>query len=838
MALKTLWLAGCLSSGILQQDGPWHFHFLSAFIGALLAFMLSAFAYAYRADLGAAWAQIRAYAEQFVHYLRASVEENYREQIITYARKTHTALPGISPAETFVEPAITAHIHRASTLEELEVAPAASITLPLHRAMGEHQQLIATGPPGSGRTTLLTYLAFVNAHIERKTKEGIPSPDLYLNRLPFCLQLSTMDWKATDEGPITEANTDQASDESQPSESPQEPIDSVDRLLRAALTTVSGNMSWSKTIRPYLAAQKAMILVDGWDELLPVQQRLAVEWLSDLTHALPGNLWIVSTGTRGYAPLTEIGFVPVRPQPWNRAQLVDLIQQWIDAIRPEQPPSPSAINRLVAELERRTNSGMTSLEIALVAYLFLAYGEFPEERVTLFDQAFELLIWDDDNPWLLAACRGALGTLGQQALQSGEVTIRREAIIEAVNPLLPPSEDSTSHAARTVIRALTGKDSILRSVGGGQFKFTHPLWRSYFAARQLVTEDPIALISHINDPLWTEVLGFYAEIGDIEPLVATLISDPDDLIHTQWRTLMRWVSGTPEDTPWRNGAMRKIVHGFLQPSIPLAARRALARNLAQANISGVKYLFTQAMKNDDRELRIAGAEGLAMLADETDLVPLQNAILTEDPGIIEAVVEGLATVKLDAITRWLERLFLEVDEAHLSIVAKAIARCGDEGVAFLHDALESEDAMLRRSAVLGLAEAEARDELERVARDDQDWLVRSAAIVSLSAIEERETICGVPTPSEIDRLPWLISWAAQRGESVGSKDAARPVLWRALQEGEPLIRLAAAQVLAQDGQPSDTEALRTALNDPEQAVASTALEALVEIGNRYDLRIN
>ena len=58
------------------------------------------------------------------------------------------------------------------------------------------------------------------------------------------------------------------------------------------------------------------------------------------------------------------------------------------------------------------------------------------------------------------------------------------------------------------------------------------------------------------------------------------------------------------------------------------------------------------------------------------------------------------------------------------------------------------------------------------------------------------------------------------------------------QEGEPLIRLAAARVLAQDGRPSDTEALRVALNDPDLPVASTALEALVEIGNRYDLRIN
>ena len=838
MALQTLWSAGYLSTNILQQNNPWHFDFLSAFIGALFAFILSVFAYKCRDNLGAVWAQMRAYVEQFVHYLQASVEENYREQIITYARNTYTALPGISPAETFVEPAVTVHIHHANTLEELESAPVPWADLPFHRAMGEHQQLIVTGPPGGGRTTLLTYLAFVNAHIARKAKEGIPSPDLYLNRLPFYLQLSTMEWRAADKHPSTEGNADEASDESQSSESPPEPIDNIDQLLRAALTTINGKASWSKPIRQYLTAQKAMILVDGWDELLPDQRQMAAEWLSSLTHALPGNLWIISSGTRGYAPLTEVGFVPVRLRNWNREQLEGLTQQWIDAIQPKEPPSPSTINRLVAELERRANSGMPPFDMALVTYVFLADGEFPDKRMTLFDRAFELLTWDDDNPWLLSACRGALGTLGRQALQVSELTIRRDEIVEAVNPLLPPSAEITSRAAPTVIRALTGKDGILRPIEGGKFELIHPLWRSYFAARQLVTEDPIALTSHVDDPLWTEALSFYAEIGDIEPFVVALMSGPDDLIHTQWQTLMRWVSATPKDTPWRNGAMRIIVRGFLQPDVPLVARRALARKLAQANISGVKYLFKQAMKNPDHEIRTAGAQGLAMLADETDLVPLQNAILAEDPGIVEAVIEGLATVKLDAVTRWLERLFLETDEAHLSIVAKAIARCGEEGVAFLQDALESEDAMLRRSAVFGLAEAETRDELEKIARDDEEWLVRSAAVVALSTLEERETICGVPAPSEIDCLPWLISWAAQRGESVGSKDAARTVLWRAMQEGEPVIRLGAARILVQDGQPSDIETLRIALNDPDQTIANTALEAMVEIGNRYDLRIS
>ncbi|MBE9471713.1 MAG: hypothetical protein IMY75_06385, partial [Chloroflexi bacterium] len=50
-------------------------------------------------------------------------------------------------------------------------------------------------------------------------------------------------------------------------------------------------------------------------------------------------------------------------------------------------------------------------------------------------------------------------------------------------------------------------------------------------------------------------------------------------------------------------------------------------------------------------------------------------------------------------------------------------------------------------------------------------------------------------------------------------------------------RLAAAQILVQVGRPDDVEPLRTALTDPGPAVTGAALEALAEIGRRYDLRI-
>ena len=170
--------------------------------------------------------------------------------------------------------------------------------------------------------------------------------------------------------------------------------------------------------------------------------------------------------------------------------------------------------------------------------------------------------------------------------------------------------------------------------------------------------------------------------------------------------------------------------------------------------------------------------------------------------------------------------------------AEALAQCGEEGVAYLHEAVESEDVMVRRAAVLGLAQAEARDVLLEVAREDEQWIVRSGAAAALDELEAREKIQGVAPPPEIEQLGWLISWAAARGEGVGLGPAARRMLWRALSEGDTPVRLAAAQILAQVGRPEDIEPLRSALADADPAVAGAALEALGEIDRRYDLRID
>jgi HEAT repeat protein len=182
-------------------------------------------------------------------------------------------------------------------------------------------------------------------------------------------------------------------------------------------------------------------------------------------------------------------------------------------------------------------------------------------------------------------------------------------------------------------------------------------------------------------------------------------------------------------------------------------------------------------------------------------------------------------------------VLLEGDDQLRPVAAAALARCGEEGVELLRELVGSEDMMTRRAVVFGLAAIGDRDTLQRMMREDKQWVVRTAATTVHEELEAQEKAPGAPPLPDVEQLPWLISWAATQGEGVGLGDAARRMLQRTLLEGDTQVRMAAAQVLIRVGRPDDVQVLRAALADSDLLVAGAALKALEEIGKRYDLRV-
>jgi HEAT repeat protein len=831
--ISTLYLAGPASA-----SPPWRFDAWSALIGAVVAVLLIGLAYGFRDELRLGWETMVAPLSRLYHHLQASADERYRELVAKWACSLPTSAHVAPLDAVFVEPELVVPSSLPESISEVELELPGSRNLPLRRILGGYPRLAILGPPGMGKTTLLAYLAFVCARV---TEEG-EGDDIEVmlgsaqGRLPLYVSLPAVDWDEWDE-------SDQEGEGEVPEdkrESVKQNDEPVKRLLDAAVAAVGGGSVLTRPLRQYLDAGRAIVLVDGWDELLSQQRRRAAAWLAELIASLPGNVWLVGAGMRGYAPLTEIGFVPLTLVSWSARQIEAFARRWAENCTPSDEEPAVTPGDLVTELQGAARGGSTLLELALRAFVYLADQEVPAKRAALFDRALSLLLCQDqeEEAWVAAAYRTALGRLALQLQQESRVAVSREEIEMAIEAALPPSEERPADAASRAFRTLTGERGLLLWEGSNHYAFVHPSWQAYLAARQLIAATPATLVERLDDPHWAEVLCFYAELGDIGPLVKEWLHLADDMFHTRLCTLASWVRVAPEDAGWRDGAMAVLARAFLRPGQPVQVRQKLAESLAMTGVPGVVYLFKQALQHADSAVRAAAVFGLARIASPADLPTLEAMLKDEDPAVGRAAVRGLAYLDVDAAVRLLERTLLEGDDALRQAAAETLAQCGDQGISMLVEAIGAQDVVSRRAAVFGLARAGALDVLQKAAREDEQWVVRSAAAAALEELEEDiKGATGVASPPEVEQLPWLISWAATRGEGVGMGEIAQRMLRRALSEGDTSVRLAAVQVLTRVGRPDDVDLLRSTLAASDPDLANAALAALAEISRRYDLRI-
>ncbi len=807
----------------------WQFDAVSALIGAIVTLVLVGLVYYFRDTLRQSRENVAASLDQLSQSMQANTDDRYRALVVTKARSlsmfAHTA-----PLDAvFVEPELLVPIPPAQSSSETDALISGPTVLSWRQILGEHHKLAILGVSGAGKTMLLAHIAGVCARATEKNAETQTVPESILGRLPLYVPLPAMDWDEPDE--------DEAGEENKQDERQGEP---VDELINAAITAVAGNKGMTNVLLEYLKAGRAIVIVDGWDALLPSQRQRAAAWVSELTDELPGNLWLVGAEPRGYAPLTEAGFVSLKLIAWNATQVEAFARQWLAACPPtDGKESDTALRQLTVMLQQAARAGASPLELALRAFVYLSDGQMLAQRALLFERALGVLLRQEkeDKLWLSEACRVTLEQIALDLQQNERIAASREEIDASIESALPISEDLPARAGAQVFRIITGERGLLRPTLSDRYFFTHPLWQAYLATRQLITFESVDLTERLDDSRWAEVLRFYVEIGDAESLVTAWLRRPDDMFCTRLQTLGSWIKVAPADAGWRDGAMAMLARSFMQSSRPAQIQQRLAESLAATNMSGVTFLFKQALRHPDAGMRQAAAMGLTETASDSDLPALEAALADQDPAVRETIVRGLARLGTDAATRFLAQIFLEADEALSTVAAETLAQCGKEGADFLRDAVEAEDTITRRAAVFGLAQIEARDLLEKVAREDEQWIVRSAAVTAMDTLTEQEKIAGVAPPLQVEQLPWLISWAASKGEGVGVGSAARRMVLRALVEGDASTRLAAAQTLSQVGRPEDVELLKRAITIPNPDISNAALEALIGISERYALRV-
>jgi len=215
-----------------------------------------------------------------------------------------------------------------------------------------------------------------------------------------------------------------------------------------------------------------------------------------------------------------------------------------------------------------------------------------------------------------------------------------------------------------------------------------------------------------------------------------------------------------------------------------------------------------------------------------------GALQDPDLEVQQAAVEALGDMGTAGAVRLLRDTMLEADDHLLPSFAEALSKT-PEGLEVLKESADSESLLIRRTVAQGLSRVDqpwAVEILEKLAREDSEWLVRSAAQLALTAMKEKaEDKTVVLPPPQIDQLEWLIAWAASQGSGLGVGKAAGAMLERAITQGDPKSQILGILTLTHVGREAHLKLLEPLLDSPDADVRYVAEHAMRLFEQRYDI---
>lgn len=367
----------------------------------------------------------------------------------------------------------------ATTGEERAALPAQhaeperTVRLPAEDALLTHDRVLLRGDAGSGKTTLVQWLAVTAA------RDG--------DRVPYVLPLRTLVRAGTLPAPAG--------------------------FLTAVGCPLTPPDGWAERV---LTAGRGLVLVDGLDEVPAADRHRARDWLLALIRAFPGNRWLLTSRPTAVRPdwLAAEGFRERALVPMRQADVATFVRRWHAAARaPEHEAALLDSLRTKRDLARlATNPLMCGLICALHRE---RRGYLPTGRKELYDAALTMLLARRDRERGMEAVElgeeaqlELLQRLAYALVLSGRTEMdlaTAEGIVERALPSVPSAAGQGD--AVTVLHSLLLRSGLLRRPEEGVLDFVHRTFQDYLGARYAVEEGHLdVLAGHAQDTQWEDVL--------------------------------------------------------------------------------------------------------------------------------------------------------------------------------------------------------------------------------------------------------------------------------------------------------------------------------------------
>ncbi|MFH9198270.1 NACHT domain-containing protein [Streptomyces anulatus] len=369
-------------------------------------------------------------------------------------------------------------------------------TVRIEQALGERNRLLLRGPAGSGKSTLVQWLA-LNA-----ARQSFGDELTDWNRcVPFVLHLrafTTLDTLPTPE-----------------------------EFLRAAGVPLHGSApaGWADRL---LQQGRALVLVDGVDEVPDRLRKRTERWLKDLIIAYPRARYVVTTRPSAVPEtwLSSSGFEPHSLLAMSREDVRAFIEHWHRAARSEcrseeeraeLDPYENALRRAVGT---RRDLGLLATNPLMCALLCALNRDrrmqLPRARKELYDAALDMLLVRRDTEREIIGVEGVDLTREEQTalLQRLAYWLIRNGLVEARQAeavsLISDWMRAMSQVRGTpdqVFSHLLNRSGLLREPAAGAVGFVHRTFQDYLGAKAAVeARDFGVLVRHAHEDQWDDVV--------------------------------------------------------------------------------------------------------------------------------------------------------------------------------------------------------------------------------------------------------------------------------------------------------------------------------------------
>ncbi|WP_079425591.1 NACHT domain-containing protein [Streptomyces katrae] len=519
-------------------------------------------------------------------------------------------------------------------------------TLRADQALGAAERVLLRGPAGSGKSTLLQWLALNAA----RRAEGP-----WALSVPFVLRLRS--FTTTEALPLPE------------------------EFLKAAGVPLSAPPGW---VEELMLSGRALVLVDGVDEV-PQRLRGRTEtWLRSLISAFPKARYVVTTRPSAVPEdwLAREGFAAHSLLPMEREEVGAFIGHWHRAARAECPGEDldayeSSLREAVTarrDLGRlATNPLMCALLCALNRDRRM---QLPRARKELYDAALDMLLVRRDTEREISGVEGVYLTRDEQILllqrfaywliRNGQVEAGREEAVELVAEWLDAMPQVREQAdAEQVFTHLLIRSGLLREPVKGSVDFVHRTFQDYLGAKAAVeSRDFGVLVKNAQDDTWDDVIRMavgHARPDERSRILRGLLKRADKVKGARNR-LTLLATACLEHAPELDPSLRSEIQSRTAELLP-PTRFTQAAELAKAG-----------------ELVLDLLPGPAALSEMEAASVVRTAILVGGPRALARVTrfryDGRPTVRAQLANGWryfdraayVDAVLAEVDLSHTYLV--------------------------------------------------------------------------------------------------------------------------------------------------------------------------